>query len=218
MPASNPGHPKAPLDVLAERLTRDFVESQQVDPETLQQVIDELVLRAQRWTDEPLAVVNDVVFRFLARAASGDQAGVRPEDAGGLLVVSIKNAAVDEMRRVQRHESRTALYAYGPDFAELLGANDPGFEHVLEGRDDQTARLLQADSATALVQAAMTEAAHQGDDTVVKVIASWLDLAQLGGKAPSTRAVAEMAGVSHTTVATALRRFRKQLSKMRTAT
>jgi hypothetical protein len=78
--------------------------------------------------------------------------------------------------------------------------------------EDWVGRLLDQNASHEAVHAAMRRAIEHQDSTTVPVISVWLDMAEELGKAPSTRQVAERAGVSHTTVATAIRRFRALVS------
>jgi hypothetical protein len=51
------------------------------------------------------------------------------------------------------------------------------------------------------------------DDTVVRVVFTWLEVAADTGEPPSARAVAERIGMSHTAVSDAMERFKKYLPR-----
>lgn len=48
---------------------------------------------------------------------------------------------------------------------------------------------------------------------MVRVVGQWLDLAELSGRAPSSRAVGDALGMSHTAVNNALHEFRDLLAE-----
>jgi DNA-directed RNA polymerase specialized sigma24 family protein len=77
------------------------------------------------------------------------------------------------------------------------------------GSDDEAiARLFDRAASTERVEAALRVALEQGDALAVRVVTTWLDAAEASGQPPTSREVAAGAGVSHTSVNQALRRFR----------
>lgn len=131
---------------------------------------------------------------LLKRLRSESQERVRHPAA--LLLVIARRLALDQLRSawVQRTE---------PLPEELL---------EVPGDDDAIAALLSRDATAEVIADAMRTAAQQGDDVAVRCVAVWLDLAEQHGAAPTSREVAALASVSHTTVAVALARFRRYLS------
>ena len=111
------------------------------------------------------------------------------------LTRAARNRAIDELRRRRR----------GGEDIELT----PVLAERLPAHDDRIAALL-ADTVTAeVVRQAMRSAVLAHDHLVLRVVSSWLDVADELGEAPVSRHVAERAGVSHTSVNQALRRFRQ---------
>jgi hypothetical protein len=141
------------------------------------------------------AVAQEAILRLLQLLRSESQERVRHPAA--LLLVIARRLALDQLRsaRVQRTE---------PLPGELLEA---------PGDDDALAALLSRDATAQVVADAMRTAAHRGDYVTVRCVAVWLDLAEQHGAAPTSREVAALASVSHTTVANALARFRRYLDR-----
>jgi DNA-directed RNA polymerase specialized sigma24 family protein len=79
--------------------------------------------------------------------------------------------------------------------------------------EDAIASLLDQAASQQTVIDALRACVSVGDEMTVRIIVAWLDLAQELGHAPVTREAAERAGVSHTSVATALKTFRKAVSQ-----
>ena len=123
--------------------------------------------------------------------------GAEIVNAWAYLVAATRNAAVDALRTRQRQRALT-----------LRALSDvPRFP------DDAVAALLDRDATHAAVLAAIKRGIEDRDPSTVRIITIWLDLADELQRAPSTREVAVRAGVSHTTVATALKRFKTLLSE-----
>ncbi len=141
------------------------------------------------------AVAQEAVLRLVERLRSGSRERVR--HPGALLLVIARRLALDQLRSawVQRTE---------PLPGELLKAS---------ADDDAIAALLSRDATAQVVSDAIGTAAQQGDDVVVRCVAVWLDLAERHGAAPTSREIAALASVSHTTVANALARFRRYLGR-----
>jgi DNA-directed RNA polymerase specialized sigma24 family protein len=78
---------------------------------------------------------------------------------------------------------------------------------ISSGDDDAIAALLDRDATAAQIAAALETAIAAQADLAVRIVTVWLDLAATSGAAPSSRAVAAVADVSHTSVNQALRRF-----------
>jgi RNA polymerase sigma factor (sigma-70 family) len=107
-----------------------------------------------------------------------------------------RNHAIDELRRQGRRSS--ANVELSPRLANQIPAGD-----------DAIAALL-AESATAqVIRHAMRGAIDAQDHLVLRIVSTWLDIADEIGDAPASRLVAERVGVSHTSVNQALKRFRR---------
>lgn len=78
--------------------------------------------------------------------------------------------------------------------------------------DDESTRLLERIGTADHVDSAILAAIDAGDDACVQIVTSWVDLADETGEAPSSRAVAEVCGYSHTAVQKALGRFARYLT------
>jgi hypothetical protein len=109
-------------------------------------------------------------------------------------------AALDVVRAQQRERRAHAALREGE-----LPESEP---------QDNIAALLDSSATEDAVRAAMRTAIARGDALTARTVTTWLDMADLLGRAPSTREVAEKAQISHTSVATALKRFRDLLSEM----
>ncbi len=139
------------------------------------------------------AVVQEAVLRVTQRLRAG--AGDPVKHPGALLLVIARRLALDQLRSawVQRTE--------------------PLPDKLLEqpSDDDAIASLLSREASAQRVSGALRKAAQNGEDVVIRCVAAWLDLAERSGAPPSSREVADVASVSHTTVSSALARFRGYL-------
>lgn len=79
---------------------------------------------------------------------------------------------------------------------------------ILASHDDEIATMLEATVTTAQIRAAMRAASQAGDDVALRVVSTWLDIADELGDPPTSRDVAARSNVSHTTVNQALKRFK----------
>jgi RNA polymerase sigma factor (sigma-70 family) len=137
-------------------------------------------------------LAQDLLVRLLEQSRSGRAAEIqRP---GAFLWVVARNAAMDRVRRARR--------APEPSDAPETQPSD----------DDAIARLLDRAASSAAVTAALRAAVAAEDHVVVRVVAAWLDRAGELGEPPTSREIAPLAGVSHTTVNHALARFRAYLA------
>lgn len=130
-------------------------------------------------------IVQDALVRFLVAARSGR---LDCANSTGYLIVTARNAAIDSQRR---RTASVPLDLVHED--DLTAETDPAIEAVLE-----------ADA----FDSALANAAVAGDHFLVRVAATARDLLEGEGRMPSTRRLAEALGVSHTTVAQALRQLR----------
>jgi DNA-directed RNA polymerase specialized sigma24 family protein len=137
-------------------------------------------------------IAADAVLRLTTTARSGRLDPTRP--AGAWLRVVADHLALDLLRR----RKPPTL-----EFDERYGGGQD---------DDRVAAMLDQTVAADDVSRAMRGAVDDGQYELVRVIATWLDLAHADGKAPSTRQVAERLGVSHTTVRRALDTFGRRLA------
>lgn len=91
---------------------------------------------------------------------------------------------------------------------ELRRPNPEPLESWLEQADDAAAAELESIYAKTDVAAGLRAAWLAGDDLCFRVVSEWLNQAE-GGRAPSSRDVARVVGVSHTAVQECVKRFRE---------
>ena len=179
------------LDDAAALLVRAMHGQGNLDWATLQTIQIELArrVRSSSASDSDVEeLVDAVVVRFVQAVR---RRAIRPEAAGGYLARSVQNAAVDAHRSAVRRPI---------EFDEEL------LRMPID--DEGLARLLAKHAARADVLAGLTKAASDRRFTTVRVVAEWLQQAELTGEAPSSRQVAMALDLSHTTVNTALNEFR----------
>jgi DNA-directed RNA polymerase specialized sigma24 family protein len=133
-------------------------------------------------------IIGESLLRFLEASREGriDQ-GRSPAP---YLTRIAHNVAVSRLRRSASVE---------------LPQSDPGLA------DDELARLLDARASSERLGAALARAAEAGDHVLLRVVKTWLGLAEAKGAAPGSREVAERLGLSHTSVNEALGRLREYL-------
>lgn len=150
---------------------------------TLPNLLDHRV----RWADQgPEDIAQVAIERFIKAVGRGL---VDPDrsPAGYLLTIAM-NVVRDDRRR--------------PETVALPDEQTTAVDDV-----DEIARLMDGLASRATVRQALELAREGGDHTVLSVVAAWLDLAGTCGRAPTSREVALVAGVSKTTVNNALDRF-----------
>lgn len=147
--------------------------------------------------------LDDIASEALARllAAAEKQILDESRSPAGYLLRTAGNLAIDHARRQLREEPRELA---ADDSWERQTAR-PLEEARID--DDAIARLLSAVADAQTVMLGLAAAVAARDETAHRIVLHWLTLAERLGQAPTTRLVAAAAGVSHTTVATALRRF-----------
>lgn len=137
-------------------------------------------------------IVQSTIARLVTRSDQLADADIA--NPWGYLVGSTRNAAHDAIRaRKRRREVQLDAL------------------HERATPDDAVAALIERDASHTAVVVALRSHVEAGDALTIRVITTWLDVADELGRAPSTREVASAAGVSHTTVAQALKRFRAAL-------
>jgi RNA polymerase sigma factor (sigma-70 family) len=142
-------------------------------------------------------VVQATMIRLLGRSGHLE---AEIENAWAYLFGAARYSAIDAIRlRNRRREVRLDVSA-----AENAASSD-----------DYVAALIDRDATHSMVLAALRAGIDAGDDITVPIITKWLDIADELGRAPSTREAAARVGVSHTTVAQALKRFRALLEPRR---
>jgi DNA-directed RNA polymerase specialized sigma24 family protein len=160
------------------------------------QVITSLERHAQAWLAPGLAGqagIPDVVQRFLIAVTEGKVPNDVPS-AVSYFKRAVRNASIDEYRRLQR-----------------LSFDDEAAASVVDP-DDQILRLLAPSADRALIAAGLKWSRTVNDVTVIKVVRTWLNLAKLSGKQPSERVVGQELGLSQEAVRKALQRFRNRIS------
>jgi RNA polymerase sigma factor (sigma-70 family) len=137
-------------------------------------------------------IVQEVIVRLIERRQN--VAPSKIENPSGYLLAMTRNAAIDAIRAGSRRRQ-------------------PQLDHPSDqfSSEDEIAGLIDRDATHAALLAALRIHIHAGDTLVVPIVTAWLDTAEELGHAPSTREVAARAGVSHTSVAQALVRFRATL-------
>lgn len=135
---------------------------------------------------------DEALERLLSRASGGR--GPTPDEALPYLLRTARNVQVDSFRR--RRETP------GIDVGAYEGA-------AVEDRD--VLRLLDQAATLSTVRAALAHSKRLGDLRTIHVVSAWLDLAQEMERAPSSRDVGQELGVAHTTVQSALTRFKQYL-------
>jgi DNA-directed RNA polymerase specialized sigma24 family protein len=161
--------------------------------------LDTILQWLQHWAATTLRVpdadaadaAQDAVLALLERATLG-ASGEEVRNPAAFLTWLARNRAIDRLRAQARR---------APEPLESITAHVPA-------EDDSVARLLDRIGGAAEVEAALAAAVRAGDALVVRVVTVWLNEAEAKGATPSSRAVAEKAGVSHTSVNSALRKFR----------
>lgn len=161
-------------------------------------VIGSLERHARRYLAPGLAGqagIPDAVQRFLIAVARGQV----PEDADSAISYfkrAIRNASIDEYRRTQRLRY---------DDAAAVEVADP---------DDPILRLLDPEADRARIAAGLHWCRSAEDETAIRVVRMWLNLAKLHSAAPSNRAVAVELGLSPEAVRKALERFRRRIAPL----
>jgi RNA polymerase sigma factor (sigma-70 family) len=149
---------------------------------------------ALRLSDADAAdAAQEAVIALLERTL--DPAGEPVRNPAAFLTWLTRNRAIDRLR-VQTRRSAEPFEA--------------ATEH-LGGDDEAIARLFDRAATTQRVESALRVALEHDDAQTVRMVTIWLDQAEATGAAPSSREIAAQAGVSHTTVNQALRRFRSYL-------
>ncbi|MGI8684582.1 MAG: sigma-70 family RNA polymerase sigma factor [Acidimicrobiales bacterium] len=164
----------------------------QVDAAVLRQLRAALGRRLRQFgltTHDLEEVVASALVRFVGAVTGG---ALDPDrSAAAYLTVVARNSAID-LLRAKKHVERSADWRLASAGAE----------------DETVEALTDAMTAHDVVRPALRKAAAAGEHSVVRVVAEWLDLAAEQGRAPTTREVAAVAGMSHMSVSRALRRFR----------
>ena len=139
--------------------------------------------------------VNESVARLAATAHTGrvrdTAAGGRP---GGYLLRTAENLLIDQLRSARWAREQPIPHEV---IAELVLT------------DDETTHALDRRATTDMVRRAMSEVQAGGDATLFRIATYLLDTVQRTGRVPSNRRTAAACGVSHTTVAEALRKLRR---------
>jgi DNA-directed RNA polymerase specialized sigma24 family protein len=142
---------------------------------------------------DPQDIAQEALTRFI-RAAGAGRVDPDHSPAGYLLTI-----AMNLMRDDIKGAIPTAV------LTEALPGPEADVDHVSRLLD----RLASADS----VRRGLARAYDKGDRMALDVVRAWLDLAHRLGEAPPSRAVAEEVGVSKSTVANVLDRFKGYLAE-----
>jgi RNA polymerase sigma factor (sigma-70 family) len=120
------------------------------------------------------------------------------ESPWAYLARSARHRAIDELRD-RRRRGQVPLQDVGEQPAD----------------EDSVLALIDNQATRETVAASLRAGMLAGDELMVLVVTHWLDIAEVEGRAPSTRDLAPLLGVSHTSVANALKRFGKVLAEQR---
>jgi DNA-directed RNA polymerase specialized sigma24 family protein len=202
-PVPEPTHFAAQCGVIA-RLLADH-ELDGLDPEeeeetlaaAMSYVIEQLPLLLSRRIKvedrDPQDIAQEALARFV-RAAGAGRVHADHSPAGYLLTIAM-NVVRDDIRAAFPTEV----------LSEALPPPETDVDHVSRLLD----RLASADA----VRRGLARAYENGDRMTLDVVRAWLDLAHRLGEAPPSRAVAEEVGVSKSTVANVLDRFKGYLAE-----
>jgi RNA polymerase sigma factor (sigma-70 family) len=138
-------------------------------------------------------VASDAVMRLIKVVQLDRLDPDRP--AGAWLRVVADHLAIDALRRRARSSA--------VPFDETM--------HGTARDDDRFAALLDSSAAASDIRHALRDAADAGNGDIVRVVTTWLGLAEANGEAPSSRDVGDRLGISHMTVQRALRAFGERL-------
>ncbi len=186
-----------PFDEAAARLTSTMEDGHEVASADYETVVTALARYARGFglsSHDAEEVVADVMSEMLARVRGqrGTESELRQPTA--YLFWTTRNRARDRLRRI-RARGETELVGHDADV------------RYYSDEDDAVVRLLDREATAAILEDALRAAVAAGDRLVVRVVVSWLNLAEETGAPPSSRAVAEQAELSHTSVNAALRRL-----------
>lgn len=134
--------------------------------------------------DELLDLVDEAVARLFEQSRREGAL----ERAGAWLFTVVRRLAIDRLRTL-RHD-RTDVPCLS---------------------DDELARLIDRMATSRRVEVAFQRAGASQDHVCIRILKTWLDLAEELGAVPTSRDVALLTGYSHTTVNDALARFRRYL-------
>lgn len=190
-----PGSRMTPLDIAAAEVVDAIAAAAEPRATTIRILQVELMRRARRSDVDAEEAVDAAIAAFVQAALDGR---VRTETAGAYVARALRNQLIDAHRR------ETTSTGARREISSLDWGN------VLGYADDQTlARLLDAQAAKSDVERGLSSAADEGQFTIVRVVTQWLVMAERSGvEEPSSRAVAEALGISHSTVNEAIRTFR----------
>jgi DNA-directed RNA polymerase specialized sigma24 family protein len=143
--------------------------------------------------EDPEDIAQEALRRFLTAVAAGR---VDPDGSpAGYLMTIAMNVVRDSLR----------------------GKPNPvpiaDFSPAPEADVDQVTQLLDGLASADMVRKALARAHADGDQMILEVVSTWLDFAAQLGSAPPSRAVAEEVGISKSTVANALARFKGYLEE-----
>jgi DNA-directed RNA polymerase specialized sigma24 family protein len=134
---------------------------------------------------------DEALERFVRRAMEGRVDADR--QPAGLLVTMAARIAIDRARRRRK--------------VRIEHVPDPEMPQVPPAEAESIIHVVEAEASAEQVRTALRRAAAAGDVTVLAVVAAWLDLAHSLNDEPTSRKVAEVVGMSKSTVANALARF-----------
>lgn len=148
-----------------------------------------LTILIARYLSLGVTELHEIVDESLTRLVNESRRQGRALDsAAGWLRTTAANLALDQLKAPRKEALDDRSHAIEDEFA---------------------ARLLERLASDDQIKSGMHVAIEEGDDVAVRIVIEYLDLADEMPGSPSTRAVAERSGYSHTTVQEALKRFRR---------
>jgi DNA-directed RNA polymerase specialized sigma24 family protein len=150
-----------------------------------------LVRRAGSFPEAEVADIADEAIAKLVQAAAAGR--VLPESSLAYLRKIVRNEVVDRLRRRR---------------PEPIGDED-----FPDDSDDAIARMISSTSDARTIEQILRSTAQRGDTTATRVLNTYLTLAGSLRRDPTSREVAQVARVSHKTVADVLARMRYELGE-----
>jgi DNA-directed RNA polymerase specialized sigma24 family protein len=187
-PSEVAGFDQASRRVFAAMHDGDLAAIERQDLETIIGVLCSVLRRCGLSESDAADGAQDVAMTVIALGRGTGEV----RNPAAYLTQLARNRAVDEFRRSRRRDL--------PLSTELAAE--------LPSDDDAIAALLDASATADAIRRGMRAAVEAQDHLALRVVSTWLDAADELGTAPPSREVARRAGVSHTSVNQALKRFR----------
>jgi DNA-directed RNA polymerase specialized sigma24 family protein len=180
-------------DPVAASTSREFLDARAQDVHTIAASLSRLLLRQPVGLSDSEAeeIAQEAIMKVVEQAQEAPASLREIRNPGAYMTTIARNRAIDHVRRRARSD---------------LELSDE-LARVLPSHDDEIAALLDANATATVVREAVRLASEAQDYVALRVVSTWLDMADELGEAPTGREVGERAKVSHTTVNQALKRF-----------